>query len=134
MTLSAEGPDRAAADDTDSLPSRRITKVWAMTNVGTTSERQAEHEGSWCRRLARFYSENWRRRPDFNSGMEVLQIQRGRASCCLVLVSGLSSSPVLPGVRAVLDYVWTIAPGGGGGETVTVGRSYRNRLDRLTRA
>ena len=42
--------------------------------------------------------------------MEVLQIQRGRESCCLVLVSGRSSSPVLPGVWAVLDYVWTTEP------------------------
>ena len=28
-------------------------------------------------------------------------------SCCLVLVFGLSSSPVLPAVWAVLDYIWT---------------------------
>jgi hypothetical protein len=27
-------------------------------------------------------------------GMEVLEIERGRESCCLVLVFGLSSSPV----------------------------------------
>jgi hypothetical protein len=45
--------------------------------------------------------------PGFEPGMEVLQIQRGRESCCLVLVSGLSSSPVLPRVRALLDYVRT---------------------------
>lgn len=38
-----------------------------------------------------------------------MQIQRGRESCCFVLVFGLSSSPVLPGVRAVLDYVRTTA-------------------------
>jgi hypothetical protein len=43
--------------------------------------------------------------------MEVLQIQRSRESCCLVLVFGLSSSPVLPPVRALLDYVWTTVPG-----------------------
>ena len=43
--------------------------------------------------------------------MEVLQIQRGCESCCLVLVFGLSSSPVLPRVRAVLDYVRTTAAG-----------------------
>jgi hypothetical protein len=49
--------------------------------------------------------------PGFEPGMEVLQIQRGRASCCLVLVSGPSSSPVLPGVRAILDYVRTTAAG-----------------------
>jgi hypothetical protein len=42
--------------------------------------------------------------PGFEPGMEVLQIQRGRESCCLVLVFGLSSSMVLPDVRAVLDY------------------------------
>jgi len=42
--------------------------------------------------------------------MEVLQIQRGDESCCLVLVSGLSSSPVLPRVRALLDYVWPTVP------------------------
>src|SRR5687767_13663704 len=42
--------------------------------------------------------------------MKVLQIQRGCESCCLVLVFGLSSSPVLPPVRAVLDYVRTTAP------------------------
>jgi hypothetical protein len=34
-----------------------------------------------------------------------------RDSCCLVLVSGLSSSPVLPRVRALLDYVRTTAAG-----------------------
>ena len=34
--------------------------------------------------------------PGFEPRMEVLQIQRGRAPCCLVLVSGLSSSPVCP--------------------------------------
>src|SRR5215218_1168343 len=39
--------------------------------------------------------------------MEVLQIQRGRASCCLVLVFGLSSILVLPGIWALLDYIWT---------------------------
>ena len=49
--------------------------------------------------------------PGFEPGMEVLQIQRGCESCCLVLVSGLSSSPVLPRVRALLDYVRTTAAG-----------------------
>jgi hypothetical protein len=39
--------------------------------------------------------------------MEVLQIQRGRESCCLVLVFGLSSSSALPGVWAALDDIWT---------------------------
>ena len=47
--------------------------------------------------------------PEFEPWMEVLQIQRGRASCCLELVYGLSSSPVLARVRALLDYVWTTA-------------------------
>jgi len=41
--------------------------------------------------------------------MEVLQIYWGRESCCLVLVSGLSSSLVLARVRALLDYVRTTA-------------------------
>jgi hypothetical protein len=49
--------------------------------------------------------------PGFEPGMEVLQIQRGRESCCLVLVSGLSSSPVLLRIRALLDYVRTTAAG-----------------------
>jgi hypothetical protein len=43
--------------------------------------------------------------------MEVLQIQRSRESCCLVLVFGRSSSPVLPRVGALLDYVRTTASG-----------------------
>src|SRR5688572_25750965 len=45
--------------------------------------------------------------PGFEPGMEVLQIPRGCESCCLVLVFGPSSSPVLPRVRALLDYIWT---------------------------
>jgi hypothetical protein len=42
--------------------------------------------------------------------MEVLQIPRHRESCCLVLVFGLSRSPFLLGLWAVLDYVWTTVP------------------------
>jgi hypothetical protein len=48
--------------------------------------------------------------PGFEPGMEVLQIQRGRSSCCLVLVIGRSSSPDLPRLWALLDYVWTTIP------------------------
>jgi hypothetical protein len=45
--------------------------------------------------------------------MEVLQIQRGWASCWPVLVFGRSSSPVLPRLWALLDYVWTTVASAG---------------------
>ena len=48
--------------------------------------------------------------PGFEPGMEILQIQRGRELCCLVLDFGLSGSTVLPRVRALLDYVRTAVP------------------------
>ena len=48
--------------------------------------------------------------PGFEPEMEFCRFD-GSSSCGLVLVFGLSSSPVLPRVRALLDYVRTTAAG-----------------------
>src|SRR3970040_390099 len=49
--------------------------------------------------------------PGFEPGMEVLQIWQGGDLCCLVLVSGRPSIPLLRGSRALLDYIWTTTLG-----------------------
>jgi hypothetical protein len=84
-------------------------RKWEQNRGSSEQERTAPRGGHPP--ITRISEEKMEAPPGFEPGMEVLQIERGRASCCLVLVFGRSSSPALPRVWALLDYVWTTAPG-----------------------
>jgi hypothetical protein len=87
--------------------SRGLDAIRSWEHLGTRCGRDERHELGETGDLP---GNDLEAPPGFEPGMELLQIQQRRESCCLVLVFGLSSSPVLARVRALLDYVWTTVP------------------------